>query len=102
MGLHSLPGSFFDLRRPNPQIYGLYGQVNGKLQEGLCQGGPSGAPRTCGMPLQAHAFTGGRLILAGSFGLVSCGVTAPLLWVLVHAQFCLCPPKLESIFPSPL
>ena len=31
-------------------------------------------------------------------GSVSCGVTAPLLWVLVHAKFHLCPPRLESLF----
>ena len=38
-------------------------------------------------------------MLAGSLGSVSCGVTAPILWVLVHAKFYLCPPKLESLLP---
>ena len=66
------------------------------------KGGPSRASRPCGMPLRAHAFTGGPLILAGSLGSVSCGVTAPLLWVLVHAWFCLYTPKLESLFPPAL
>ena len=42
--------------------------------------------------------TGATLTLAGSFGSVSCGVTAPFLWVSVHAKFCLCPPRLESLF----
>ena len=36
-------------------------------------------------------------MLAGSLGSVSCGVTAPILWVLVHAKFYLCPPKLEFL-----
>ena len=31
---------------------------------------------------------------------VSCGVTAPFPWVLVHARFCLCPPRV--CFPSPV
>ena len=26
-----------------PGVYRLYGRVNGELQEGLCQGGPSSA-----------------------------------------------------------
>ena len=30
----------------------------------------------------------------GLFGLVSCGVTAPFYWVLVHTRFCLCPPRI--------
>ena len=34
--------------------------------------------------------------------IVSCGVTAPFLWVLVCANFCLCPPRLESLFPQVL
>ena len=40
--------------------------------------------------------------IAGSFGSVSCGVTAFFLWVLVHARFCLCPPRVESLFPPVL
>ena len=35
-------------------------------------------------------------------GSLSCGITALLIWVLVHAKFCLCPPRLESLFPSVL
>ena len=55
-----------------------------------------------GEPLPVHASTRDPLTLAGSFGSVSCGVTAPLLWVLLHARFCLCPPRLESAFPPVL
>ena len=28
----------------------------------------------------------------GKSGSVSCGVTAPFPWILVHTRFCLCPP----------
>ena len=39
---------------------------------------------------------------AGSFGSVSSGYTAPFLWVLVRAKFCLWPSRLESLSSSPL
>ena len=29
----------------------------------------------------------------GKSGSVSCGITAPFSWVLVHTRFCLCPPR---------
>ena len=32
------------------------------------------------------------------FWLVSCGATAHFLCVLMHTKFCLCPPRLESLF----
>ena len=48
------------------------------------------------------ASTGDPPILAGGFGSVSCGGTALFLWVLVLARFCLCPPRLESLFPPVL
>ena len=56
-----------------PLGLGLYGQVNGDLQEGLCKGDLSR-----------------RLTLPGSFVLVPCGVTASFLWVLVHARLYPC------------
>ena len=31
--------------------------------------------------------------LTGKSGSVSCGVTVPFSWVLMHTNFCLCPPK---------
>ena len=55
------------------------------------------APASLGDPLLTIASTGDPAILAS--GLVSCGVTAPFLWVLAHTRFCLCPPGLESLFP---
>ena len=46
--------------------------------------------------------TGDPPTLTGSLGSVSREVTAPFLWVLVHARFCLCPPRQESLFPPVL
>ena len=63
----------------------------------LCQGGPSSAPIPVVSPCPSHASTGGPPTLAGSFGSASCGVTASLLWVLVDAEFCLCPLRLDSL-----
>ena len=43
-------------------------------------------PLTC-------ASTGDTQTLKGKSGSVSCGVTAPFSWVLVHTRFCLYPPR---------
>ena len=102
IGVALCPWYLFVLRRPSPGVYGLYGRVNGKLQEDLWPGGSFQCPHPCGAPLLTHASTEGPPTLAGSFGSVSCGVTAPLRWVLMQAKFCLCPPTLESLFPSVL
>ena len=59
-------------------------------------------PSTYGEPLPTHASTAVPPTVACSFDSASCGVTAPLLWVLVHAKFCLCPLRLESLFPPVL
>ena len=55
-------------------------------------------PPSLGQLLSTHTSTGGPPTLGGSFGSVSCEIFASLLWVLVHAKFCLCPPRLESLF----
>ena len=75
--------------------------VSGKLQEGFCQRGPSSAPCPGGTPLPAHALTGGPLVLAGIL------VQSPVGSLLISSgswctQFCLCPPRLESLFPPVL
>ena len=71
----------------------------------LCQGGPSRTADTsgeclnpCGEPLLTRASIEGASTIAGSFGSVFCGVTAPFFWVLVQARFCFYPPRLESLF----
>ena len=59
-------------------------------------------PPPCDEPLPIHGSTGDPPTLSGSFGSVSCEVTAPFLWVLVWARFCLRLPSLESLFPPVL
>ena len=56
-------------------------------------------PHPCGERLLTHTSTGGLPTLVGSFGSVSCGDghhSFPLgLGAII---FCLCPPRLESLF----
>ena len=47
----------------------------------------------CSRPPPTHTFAGDSWTLTGKSGSVSCGVTAPFSWVLVHTSFCLCPPR---------
>ena len=50
-------------------------------------------PQPCNRPPPTHASTGYSLTLLGKSRSISCGVTAPFSWVLVHTRFCLCPSK---------
>ena len=50
-------------------------------------------PQPCSRPPPTHTTTGDSWTLTGKSGSVSCGVTAPFSWVLVHTSFCLCPPR---------
>ena len=54
-------------------------------------------PQRCRRPLLTHASSRDAWTLIGKSGSVSCGVTAPFSWVLVHTRFCLCPQ--ESVSP---
>ena len=56
-------------------------------------------PHPCAEPLPTRTCTGDHQTRAGSFGAASCGVTAPFLCDLVCVRFCLCPPRLEFLFP---
>ena len=101
MGLHFLSGSFVaEVTQPS----GLWALWSGYfLQEGLHQRRHSQTAAAsplcpCDEPLLTHTSTGYPPTLAGSFGSVSCGVTALFLWVLVHARFCLCPARVQSPF----
>ena len=49
-------------------------------------------PLTLQQPLLTHASARDSWTLTSKSGSVSCGVTAPFSWVLVHTRFCLCPP----------
>ena len=54
-------------------------------------------PQPCSRPLLTHASTGDSWTLTGKSGSVSCGVTAPFSWVLVH-KVLFVPSK--SLFPQ--
>ena len=49
-------------------------------------------PPTCSWPLPTHTSASDSWTLMGKSGSVSCGITAPFSWVLVHTRLCLCPP----------
>ena len=68
---------------------------NASLQEGS-QGLPV-APFPWPASAEPH-LTGSSPTLVARSASVSCGVTAPSPWVLVPTRFCLCPPRMESLF----
>ena len=49
-------------------------------------------PQPCRRPPPAHTSAGDSWTLIGKSGSVSCGVTAPFSWVMVH-KVLLCPPR---------
>ena len=55
------------------------------------------------VPVVSHsrppASAGDPSTLAGGSDSVSCGVTASFPWVLVRTLLCVCPPRVESLFP---
>ena len=50
-------------------------------------------PRHRSRPPLTHASARDSWTLTGKSGSVSCGVTVPFSWVMVHTRFCLCPPR---------
>ena len=55
-----------------------------------------------GKPQTPPASVGDPPTLAGRSGSVSYGVTAPSPWVLMCTLLCVCPPRVESLFPPVL
>ena len=77
--------------RPN---YGGGNEDNGDLlQKVPCTHCCTRCPHPCSRPLLTHASAGDSWTLKGKSESVSCGVTAPVCWVLIHTRFCLCPPR---------
>ena len=74
-----------------------YGGGNGNngdlLQRIPCTYCYSQCPQPGSRPPPTHASPGDSWTLTGKSGSVSCGVTAPFSWVLVH-KFLLCPPRI--------
>ena len=50
-------------------------------------------PQPCSRLPKTHASAIDSWTLTGKSGSVSCEVTAPFSWILVHIKFCLCPPR---------
>ena len=96
-GQGCVPSLLFDLW-PN---YGGDNEGNGDLLQNVpCTHCYIQCPQSCSRPPLTHTPTGDSWTLMGKSGSVSCGVTAPFSWVLVHSRFCLCPPSV--CFPSPV
>ena len=85
-----VPSLWFDVR-PN---YGRGNEDNGALlQKAPCRHCNSQCPQPCSRPLPTDTSARDSWTLMNKFGSVSCGITAPFSWVLVHTRFCLCPPR---------
>ena len=92
MELCSLPAIYLG---PN---YGGGKEDNGSLLQKIpCMYSYTQCPQPFSRPPQTHTSTGDSWTLTGKSGSVSCGVTAPFSWVLVHTRLCLCP--LRVYFP---
>ena len=67
------------------KFWQLYGGVNGDLlQKVLCTQRHTQCPQPCSRLPPTHASTEDSWMLTGKSRSVSCGVTAPFSWVLVH------------------
>ena len=96
-GQGCVPSLLFDLR-PN---YGGANEDNGDLlQKVPCMHCHTQCSWPCSRPLPTHIPTRDSWTLTGKSGSISCGVTAPFSWVLVHTRFFLCPPRV--CFPNPM
>ena len=103
--MHSLPGSCLAW---GDQALGSTGSMVGLMAtskrtygKGDLPGLQLSVPLSLGEPWPTQTSSGDPPTLKGSFGSVSCGVTAPFLEVLVCARSCLRPPTLESLPPPP-
>ena len=80
-GWGCVPSLLFDLR-PN---YGGCNEDNGDLlQKVPCRHCCTQCPQPCSRPPLTHPSARDSWTLTGKSGSVSCGVTAPFSWVLVH------------------
>ena len=114
LGLCSLPDYLLGLMWPSPGVCSLYGKATGSMvrvkatsskrtyANTLCL--PRlllSVPQPHSRPLSTHSFAVDPHTLISKSGSISCGVTAPFLWVLVHTRFCLCSLRV-SVSPSPV
>ena len=95
-GQGCVPSLLFDLR-PN---YGGHKEDNGLLSKGPGQALLHSVPQPCSRPLLTYTSARDSWTLTDMSESVSCGVTAPFSWVLLHTRFYLCPVRI--CFPSPV
>ena len=102
-----LPDPGIEPRSPALQAYSLLSELqersdnedNGDLPQKIpCMYCYTQCPQPCSRPQLTHASAGDSWTPTGKSGTVSCGVTAPFSWDLVH-KFLLCPPR--DYFPVP-
>ena len=71
-------------------VFPPWGQMVGVMATSSKRIYASQCPWPHSRPLLTHASARDSQTLTGKSGSVSCGVTAPFSWVLVHTKFCLC------------
>ena len=81
-------------------LFGLRPNYGGGNEKVPCTHCCTQCPQPCSRPPPTHASARDSWTLTGKSGSVSCEVTAPFSWVLVHISFCLCPPR--ECFPCPV
>ena len=69
----------------------------GHYQKAPCLHSSTQCLQPCSRPPPTHISAKDSWTLTSKSGSVSCGVTAPFSWVLVHTRLCLCP--LRVCFP---
>ena len=108
-GLTSFRIDWFDLLAVQGTLKSLLKtapQFGDLLQKDLCQPHVTSqdycnrGPWPHSKPRSTHASAGDSQTHTGKSGSVSCGVSAPFSWVLVHTLFCLFSPRV--CFPSPV
>ena len=80
-GWGCVPSLFFVLR---PNYVGGNEDNSDLLQKAPCTDCHTQCPQPSSRPLLIHASAGDSWTLTGKSGSVSCGVTAPFSWALVH------------------
>ena len=69
------------------------GNEDNLLEKVSCMHWGTRCPQPCSKPPATHASTRDSWTRTGKSGTISCWVTVPFSWVLVHTRFCLCHPR---------
>ena len=80
-----------------PSLLFTWGQTMVEVMKIPCRHCYSQCPQPCSSPPLIHTSARDSWTLTGKSGSVSCGITAPVSWVLVHTRVCLCPPRVSPV-----